>query len=79
MGVHLTHNSVYRRQRPGVEYLSSGLARQRGIEVLLPRGCPLRIPRKPVLPKAEILYGYDWTSPKAWWRRSRVEATEAVI
>lgn len=67
-GVHLTHKSVYQRQRPGVEYLL-GVARERGIEVVLPRGCPLRIPRKPRLPEAEILYGYDWTSPKAWWRR----------
>lgn len=67
-GVHLTHKSVYQRQRPGIEYLL-GVARERGIEVVLPRGCPLRIPRKPRLPKAEILYGYDWTSPKAWWRR----------
>lgn len=66
-GVHLTHKSVYRRQRPGVEYLL-GVARQQGIDVVLPRGCPLKVPKKPVLPKSDILYGYDWTSPKAWWR-----------
>ena len=67
-GVHLTHKSVYRRQRPGVEYLL-GVARQRDIEVVLPRGCPLRVPQKPVLPPVDVLYGYDWMSPKAWWRR----------
>jgi len=67
-GVHLTHKSVYARQRPGVEYLL-GVARQRGIEVVLPKASPLRIPKKPVLPEVEILYGYDWESPKAWWRR----------
>lgn len=67
-GVHLTHRSVYARQRPGVEYLL-GVARQRGIEVVLPKSSPLKIPKKPVLPRVEILYGYDWESPKAWWRR----------
>ena len=67
-GIHLTERTVYARQRPGVEYLL-GKARERGIDVYLPRGCPLRIPRRPVLPYTEILYGYDWTSPKAWWRR----------
>ncbi|MBO2522044.1 MAG: hypothetical protein CW345_09670 [Firmicutes bacterium] len=67
-GVHLTHKSVYARQRPGVEYLL-GVARQRGIEVVLPRQSPLKIPKRPVLPRVDVLYGYDWQSPKAWWRR----------
>lgn len=66
-GIHLTARSVYARQRPGVEYLL-GVARQRGIDVYLPPKSPLRIPKRPVLPYTEILYGYDWTSPKAWWR-----------
>jgi hypothetical protein len=67
-GIHLTEKTVYARQRPGVEHLL-GVARQRGIGVYLPPGCPLRIPDQPVLIPTDILYGYDWQSPKAWWRR----------
>lgn len=67
-GIHLTEKSVYARQRPGVEYLL-GVAKERGIEVYLPPRCPLRIPRRPVIPATEVLYGYDWESPKAWWRK----------
>lgn len=69
-GVHLTEATVYARQRPGVEYLL-GMARQRGIEIVLPPGCPLRVPERPALPETDVLYGYDWRSPKAWWRRRR--------
>lgn len=69
-GIHLTERTVYARQRPGVEYLL-GIARQRGIDICLPTGCPLRIPVHPVLPNTNILYGYDWESPMAWWRRKR--------
>ncbi len=67
-GIHLTARSVYSRQRPGVEYLL-GVARARGIDVYLPPNSPLRIPTKPKLRPTEILYGYDWQSPKAWWRK----------
>lgn len=67
-GVHLTERTVYARQRPGVEYLL-GVAAQRGIEIVLPEGCPLRVPTRPVFPATEILYGYDWRSPRAWWRK----------
>lgn len=69
-GVHLTERSVYRRQRPGVEYLL-GIARREGIEVRLPPRSPLRVPKRPRLTATEILYGYDWESPRAWWRRKR--------
>lgn len=69
-GIHLTARSVYSRQRPGVEYLL-GVARARGIDVCLPPGSPLRIPSRPRLTPTEILYGYDWESPKAWWRKMR--------
>lgn len=67
-GIHLTERTVYSRQRPGVEYLLS-VAKQRGINVYLPPGCPLRLHKRPKLPSTPILYGYDWQSPKAWWRR----------
>lgn len=67
-GIHLTARSVYTRQRPGVEYLL-GVARQRGIRVHIPRGSPLRVPERPRLVTTEVLYGYDWQSPGAWWRR----------
>lgn len=67
-GIHLTEQTVYARQRPGVEYLL-GVARTRGIEVYLPPGCPLRIPMPPILTVTDVLYGYDWQSPMAWWRR----------
>ncbi len=67
-GVHLTEKTVYARQRPGVEYLL-GVAHQRGIEVYVPPQSPLRIPTRPVMPYTQILYGYDWQSPQAWWRK----------
>lgn len=70
-GVHLTERTVYARQRPAVENLL-GIARQRGIHVYLPPGCPLRVPVRPKLSTTDVLYGYDWTSPKAWWRRGRI-------
>lgn len=73
-GIHLTERSVYARQRPGVEYLL-GVAKQRGLHVYLPEGSPLRIPASPVLTPTDILYGYDWTSPKAWWRKKRRKKT----
>lgn len=69
-GVHLTARSVYARQRPGVEYLL-GVARQRGVHVVLPPGSPLRVPEHPVLPRTDVLYGYDWRSSRAWWRQTR--------
>lgn len=68
-GIHLTAKSVYARQRPGVEYLL-GVARQRGIDVYLPPGSTLRVPEHPVLPRTDVLYGYDWRSSRAWWRRT---------
>ena len=67
-GVHLTEKTVYARQRPGVENLLAA-ARERGVEVYLPPGCPLRIPKQAVMKPTEVLYGYDWQSPKAWWRK----------
>ena len=69
-GIHLTEKTVYARQRPGVEYLL-GVARQKGIEIYLPPGCPLRIPTVPQVTLTDVLYGYDWQSPKAWWRKKR--------
>lgn len=77
-GVSLTARNVYARQRPGVEYLL-GKARERGVTIVLPKGCPLRIPRVPRLPETPILYGYDWESPLAWWRRKlRVRSKRRV-
>lgn len=73
-GIHLTAQSVYARQRPGVEYLL-GVARQRGIELYLPPGSPLRVPLHPVLPRTDVLYGYDWRSSKAWWRKTNLTAS----
>ncbi|MGI6541867.1 MAG: hypothetical protein ACOX44_02200 [Limnochordia bacterium] len=69
-GIHLTEKTVYARQRPGVEYLL-GMARQRGIQVCLPKRSPLRIPARPTLPETAILYGYDWQTSQAWWRTKR--------
>lgn len=68
-GIHLTARTVYARQRPGVEYLL-GMARQQGIDVYLPPGSSLRVPSHPVLPRTDVLYGYDWRSSRAWWRRT---------
>ncbi len=69
-GIHLTEKTVYARQRPGVEYLL-GVARQKGINVYLPKNSPLRIPAQPILTPTDVLYGYDWDSPQAWWRKVR--------
>ena len=59
-----------RSAAPRVEYLL-GVARQKGIEIYLPPGCPLRIPTVPQVTLTDVLYGYDWQSPKAWWRKKR--------
>lgn len=67
-GISLRGPTVYARQRPGVEYLL-GVARRRGIDVRLPPDSTLRIPEQPVLVPTPVLYGYDWRSPGAWWRR----------
>lgn len=67
-GIHLTERTVYARQRPGVEYLL-GVARSRGIHVQLPPKSTLRVPTRPRLVRTRVLYGYDWLSPHAWWRR----------
>lgn len=69
-GIHLTARSIYARQRPTVEYLL-GVARRRGIQVVIPRGVPLRVPARPRVVRTRILYGYDWRSRYAWWRKGR--------
>jgi hypothetical protein len=66
-GIRLKIKTIYARQRPGVEYLL-GVAKQRGIHIYLPKSSPLHIPTSPVITPTDILYGYDWESPKAWWR-----------
>ncbi len=73
-GVHLTHKSVYARQRAGGRIPLGGRPR-RGIEVVLPRQS-LEIPGPARLPRVDVLYGYDWQSPKAWWRRRGAPAGE---
>lgn len=67
-GIHLTHRTVYARQRPGVEYLLA-LARRHGVRITLPRSSPLRIPAEPKPVRTRVLYGYDWQHPGAWWRK----------
>lgn len=67
-GIQLTSPAVYGRQRPAIEYLL-GVARQRGIRVVLAPGSTLKVPPRPRLPVTPVLYGYDWRSPGAWWRR----------
>lgn len=57
----------YGRQRPALEYLL-GVARQRGIQVVLPEGTSLRVPQRPRFVRTPVLYAYDWRSPHAWWR-----------
>ena len=57
----------YSRQRAAIEYLL-GVARQRGIEVVLPPGVSLRVPNRPRFVATPVLYAYDWRSPDAWWR-----------
>lgn len=76
-GIHLTERRIHLRQRPGVEYLL-GIARRRGIHILLPAGCPLRVPRRPRLVRTSVLYGYDWLSPKAWWRKKSLRRKVSV-
>lgn len=67
-GIRLDTGHAYVRQRSAVEYLL-GVARQRGIDVYLPPGCSLDIPDRPVRPKIDVLYGYEWRSAHAWWRK----------
>lgn len=67
-GVHLDAGTAFARQRPAVEYLL-GVARQRGIELYVPDACSLRVPERPRCPRTDVLYGYDWRSRRAWWRR----------
>lgn len=75
-GVHLTEKTVYARQRPAVEYLL-GVAKQKGIEVVIPPESPLTVRDHPIMVKTEVLYGYDWRRPGAWWRpRRRVKRQE---
>lgn len=57
----------YSRQRQAIEYLL-GMARHRGIEVVLPEGASLRVPDRPRFVTTPVLYAYDWRSPDAWWR-----------
>lgn len=57
----------YRRYRPHIKYLLS-VARQRGIELVLPRSFPFKVPDTPRFVSTPILYAYDWRSPRAWWR-----------
>lgn len=57
----------YAKQRPALRYLL-GIARQRGIRLVFPRGFSLRVPRKPRFVRTRVLYAYDWRSPGAWWR-----------
>src|SRR5690606_9595780 len=63
----------YSRQRAAIEYLL-GVARQRGIEVVVPPGTSLRVPNRPRFVATPVLYAYDWRSPEAWWpARGRVQ------
>ncbi|HEY8418168.1 MAG TPA: hypothetical protein VIK93_09070 [Limnochordales bacterium] len=57
----------YSRQRAAIKYLL-GIARRRGIEVVLPPGASLRVPEHPRFVATPVLYAYDWRSPDAWWR-----------
>lgn len=58
----------YRHQRPALRYLLA-LAKQQGIEVVLPPQARLRVPGKPRFVYTRVLYAYDWRSPGAWWRK----------
>ena len=58
----------YARQRPAIRYLL-GLARQRGIRLKFPRGFSIAVPKKPKFIETKVLYGYDWRSRHAWWRK----------
>lgn len=57
----------YARQRAALEYLL-GLARRRGVQVVLPKGVSLQVPAQPRFVSTPVLYAYDWRSPDAWWR-----------
>lgn len=69
-GVHLTQGKPYIHQRPGVEYLL-GVARRMGRDVYVPPASPLRIATDMPMPVTAALYGYEWKSPHAWWRKRR--------
>lgn len=74
-GVHLSARTVYARQRPGVEYLL-GVAKQRGLDVYIPPASPLRVPGRPRFVPTPVLYGYDWRSSRAWWRKAALAGRE---
>lgn len=57
----------YGKQREALEYLLS-VARQRGIRLVFPKGVKFRLSKRPKPYRTKVLYGYDWRSPRAWWR-----------
>lgn len=65
-GVQMVSKKEYIHQWAAVRYLLA-LAKQRGIGVYLHPQCPIPIPDKPELPYTDVLYGYHWNHPKAWW------------
>lgn len=72
-GVNMASKKEYKYQWPGVQYLLA-LAKSRGIHVYLPDDCPITIPAKPELVVTQILYGYDYHHPDAWWNQPERQA-----
>lgn len=69
-GVDLSDKEEYIYQRPAVQYLL-GMAKKRGITVCLPKGCSIRVPNDPEPVQTNVLYGYDWDHPEAWWNKKK--------
>ncbi|HHW09101.1 MAG TPA: hypothetical protein GXX29_03905 [Firmicutes bacterium] len=57
----------YLRQRGAIKYLL-GVAKKKGIKILIARGSRIRVPENPKPVRTRVLYAYGWRSPHAWWR-----------
>lgn len=78
-GINMASKKEYKHQWPAVQYLLA-LARERGIYVYLPKDCPITIPKKAKPVVTNILYGYHWDHPDAWWnkRKKKKDAKKKV-
>jgi len=74
-GIDLTDRAEYLYERAAVEYLL-GVAAARGIVVVLPASCTLTVPLHPKPVYTQVLYGYDWDHPEAWWNQREAKQSK---
>lgn len=67
-GVDMKSNEEYVYQRDAVRYLL-GCGKQRGSRIHLPASCPIDVPNNAQPVQTDVLYGYDWDAPHAWWNK----------